>query len=342
MNLRVANAGQGQEGRSSLLVGGDGACGINCSYCSLCRDGTASLDAEILAGWLKIGRQTIREIELITAGYPGCADDLCRLAGDFKSGGTKTVAVCLGPGTAREKIDFAVLAAAGVDEVAFSLTAASRNIDQRLRPCPDGCPWWDDCWEMAEAALRVFGAGKVAFNMGLGLGETEQTALLIMQKAERKGIRSRVSPLATRSEPGGKPAVSRGKFLRVLAGLHILSRGLAVVEQMQFGDFGQVIHFGLPADHFLTLITGGEVLDSACGYVDCANFGQPPAAGSGAGSGGDDVLRQICTVDWEEAWMTQRKLHQIDERDFDDEEIEAENGSVYAMIAELGKTSFPK
>jgi len=213
MNLRVANSNQKHESRSFLLIDGERVCGVGCSYWGLRRDGTAALNADGLAGWLKSGRQPEREIELITAGYPGCAGELYRLAGDFKRGGIKVVAVCFGPGTGKEEIDFATLAAAGVDEVAFSLIATSRNLDQRLRPCPDGRPnWWDACWGMAEAALRVFGAGRVVFNLGLGLGETEQSALLLMQKADRLGIRSRVGPLSDCSGPYNKPAVSRGKL----------------------------------------------------------------------------------------------------------------------------------
>jgi len=98
----------------------------------------------------------------------------------------------------------------------------------------------------------------------------------------------------------------------------------------------------LAPERFIALITGGEASASAYDYVDCTKFGQPPASEADVDGGGDEILRQLCAVDWEEAWTTQRKFHQIDELDFDDEEIEAENGSVYAMIAELGKTGFPK
>jgi hypothetical protein len=343
MNLRVANINRRHESRSFLMTSGDRDCGAGCFYCGLRLNGAAALEARDLAGWLRSGRQPKWEIELITAGYPGCTGELCRLVGDFKRGGVKTVAVCFGPGAGKEEVDFAALASAGVDEIAFSLTATSRNMDKGLRPCRDGCPdWWDACWGMAEAALGVFGTSRVAFNLGLGLGETEQSVLQFMQKADRLGIRSRVSPLSVCPGPHNKPVVSRGKFLRVLAGLHVLSRKLAVVEQMQFGDFGQVIHFGLAPERFRALVAGGEAFDSAYCYVDCANFGQPPASEAGMDGGGDEMLSQLCTVDWEEAWTTQRKFHQIDELDFDDEEIEAESGSVYAMIAELGRNGFPK
>lgn len=331
MNLWVANA-QEQECRSILITGGDEGCGAGCSYCGVRREGAAALDEAGLAGWLASG-QPVREIGLVTAGYPGCGANLCRLALEAKRGGAETVTVSLGPGAGRKDIDFAALAAAGVAEVSFSLAAAVRCQEERLPPCPAGRPdGWDACREMAGAALETFGAGKVAVSVWLGPGDTEQSALLLLQKASRLGVRARISPLA---------AVSRGRLLRVLAGLHILVRNLAAAEEIEFGDFGQVINFGLAPDRFVAMVTGGEIPFSAYLGRDCANFGQPPAFVPGTADGGD-ILRQLCEVDWEEAWMTQRRLYKLDELAFDDEEIEAESGSVYAMIAAMGKAGLPK
>ncbi|WP_338833253.1 hypothetical protein MHLNE_22130 [Moorella humiferrea] len=321
----------------AMLLRKDATCQNACDYCSNSLEKTRFLAIEDLQDWTA-GE---RGINIVTYPYPGVIEDVCSLTGKIVDCGGGPIVVTLGPGALKDISELRLLKQAGVAGVCFSLISATKNLDASVRHGNrSGLSWWDECWRLTEAAVELWGKDRVGLTLSVGLGETEQQILATMQKAKDMGVLPYVSPL----EATAKVKVSLGKFYRILVGRYLIINQMSSCSQMQFGDFGQVIHFGIPKERFIEIVASGKPLEQTGLWLDCSNFGRLEEMSGWFLKGVPDkgevptLIGQICKMDWREAWITQRRVFELEGEDFDEDEIEAGNGSIYKLIAELGRT----
>jgi len=159
-----------------------------------------------------------------------------------------------------------------------------------------------------------------------------------VQAAHLLGVRPLVRPLRPNPDLKFTP-VSQGKIYRILAARSLIQSGLSSAEQMQFNEYGQVIHYGVAVERLESVMRGGVAGEDLLDCVDCENFcrqrewaawlealepaGEPLAA----------RMRRLCDINWEEAWSNSGRVFRLGKFAFNEAEIEAEAGSPYAMIA---------
>ncbi|MDN5345377.1 MAG: lipoyl synthase [Clostridia bacterium] len=321
-----------------LLVDGGGACKAACKYCPDPTVQGRPLAEADLGEWA-VGTRGVQGINIIARPYPEVAADLYCLVQKLVVNNPALVIVTLGPGAPIDTWGLQHLKEAGATGVCFSLVAVTRSLDASTRPGRGGRQWWDTCWELVDTAISLWGPGKVGLTLGLGLGETEQQVMATIQQVRDRGAVSYIYPLMTTAEI----KVSTGKLYRVLLARHLITTGQATSNQMQYDDFGQVIHFGVPRDRFYEIMQEAKPFSLDNLWLDCCSMGWQAELAAGlfpAQPGAEmvpELIRRVCSVDWREAWLTRTRVFELEGVDFDEDEIEAENGSIYKMIAELGR-----
>lgn len=323
----------------AAMIISESGCGGGCGYCPDPLRLTAPIEQSI-EQWVRNLRAAGQPVNIIILSGSKAVADACCLVEKLVAAGTGSVMVTLGPGALATSPELISLKQAGASGVCFSLATCTQQLDAVSRPSSDkGSSWWRRCWQLAGEAVGLFGQENVGISLSLGLGETEAQALASVQKARDMGIHAYISPLVT----AGRARVSRGKFYRVQVGRYLIDRRLTANNQMQFGDFGQVIHFGVDTAKFVDILAHENPLSSDYLWLDCTDLEilynladwcrqEPPGEANVAG-----LIQQLCQVDWREAWLNQRRVFEVEGVNFDDEEIEAETGSIYKLIAELGR-----
>ncbi|MEA4901589.1 hypothetical protein [Desulfitobacterium sp.] len=325
--------------RLSLLIHSEIKCTIGCRYCSISIEDTKPFSLREVFAFLKKSRGEIREIHIITLIYNNAFKDLCSCIEQLRTGTHLPIIVSINPWLVTHNEELKILKSIGINQVSFSLIASTRNIETSIRPDQDSVPWWDICWKVASSATPIFGYGNVILDLGLGIGETEQQALAAIQKAKALGVLVSISPLPMEGKLDVFK-VSAGKLFRILVGQYLLEKNFVTLEQMQFDNFGQVIHFGILPGKLIETLNSPNSLDRRVSF-NCSNlvpqeklqwfFDQRDTVY------GPDLVKQLCSIDWAEAWITQRRVIELENIRFNEDEIEGGNGSIYKMIAEIGE-----
>jgi biotin synthase-related radical SAM superfamily protein len=321
-----------------IMLCGKQGCQAGCRCCSDHLNNMVQKHLNEIAGLVESFKERIEEINIIALPHSELLSDLGSLIQSLDAGGDRPITVTLSPFSASDPDQLRKLKSMGVMRVCFSLIGMTKNIEMAMQPGRFyDWSWWDTCWSMAEAAVRIFGGSNAALHLGLGLGETEQQALATVQKAGDLGIMTYISPVLARNNPHILK-VSKGKFYRVMVARYLLAQGIITLDKMKFNDFGQVIHFGIAPDKLVEILSKAEVPAVQDLWYDCSNltfFHEINAWFSGSADF-PKFLQQLCSIDWVEAWTNQRRVFGLEGVELDDEEIEAENGSIYKMIAESG------
>ena len=334
MELCVSPEDNGS-GPKILLAGGQEACEAECLYCQGC--GTVRPLAEgQLRPWVLA--EPRRPVNVLWTGRGQTADSLAGLVSQMTSWGAGDVRLTAGPGSALRSQDLAMLRQAGVSILGLAQIAVWPELDASLRLGGRSQGWWEAVWKLLPEACRLFGPGNVRVHLALGPGETEEQAIRAVQSVANLGAVPLLRPLRPNSRLKFVP-VSQGKVYRILAARGLISQGLSSAEQMQFNEFGQVIHYGLPVEGLEAFVQGGVVDETLADCLDCENFsrqrdwtawledleaeGEPLAA----------RMRRLCDIDWQEAWASRNCVFKLENVTFSDAEIENETESPYALIA---------
>ncbi|TAK35745.1 MAG: radical SAM protein [Chloroflexota bacterium] len=157
---------------------------------------------------------------------------------------------------------------AGVDKLGVAVDAATPDLFDRLRGKGVGGPHrWDRYWETVKEGVDVFGRFEVGIHLMVGLGETEEESLRTIQRAYDMGALSHLfsffpengSAMKDRAQP---PV---GTYRRVQLARHMINKGMAVADDMKFGQDGKLVDFGV-ADAVVNLAVEGGLafMTSGC------------------------------------------------------------------------------
>lgn len=246
-----------------------------------------------------------------------------------------------------ERID-QILQETDRSRIYFTLLSVTKRIDQALwqNRLENRC-WWNTCFELLSSAVSYYGKENVGVHICLGLGETEEQIVQLIQSLKDQGVVTLVSPCISieafhtivRDYPILK--VSRGKFYRTLVANYVIEKGLSRLEQFTFNEFGQVIGFGISLDTLLKSAEWEEVFDPGnerSAKWAIGSFKQEFIKHLPLRSEWEDssiLMKEIFRMNWVEAWGTQNRMYTLEGIAFDEDEIEEEGNSFYKMVAEL-------
>lgn len=160
------------------------------------------------------------------------------------------------------------LAEAGAERIGIAIDCATPELFDALRGRGAGGPHrWEVYRRGVLDAVSVLGEGKVGVHLIVGLGETEEEAVRLIQWAHDAGAETHL--FSFYPEPGslleGWARPSLGQYRRVQLARYLIDAGYACVEDFEFNELGQIVGFGAPSSLLEELVRSGEpFMTSGC------------------------------------------------------------------------------
>jgi len=148
----------------------------------------------------------------------------------------------------------------GADIFTVALDAATPEVFDRTRGKGVQSPHkWSKYWEILEDAREIYGPQKFGAHIIVGMGETEQEVLELVQRLVDMGGHSHM--FCFFPEQGSLmdhlPATPRDQWRRVQLARYLIDYRGVRVQHMRFDDQGRVTDYGLPAGELAGIIDEG-------------------------------------------------------------------------------------
>ena len=271
----------------NLLLTYPEGCRANCAYCGLARHREADRDYAdrnfIRVDWPAVPMEDLVDIvardgenstfhrmciSMIT--HPNSDMDTVEVLKkwtDRISADQIPVSILSNP-TTMKRSDVKSLKDLGADIFTVALDAATPELFDRTRGKGVSSPHtWAKYWEVLNDAKDIFGAQKFGAHIIVGMGETENEVLSLVQQLVDMGGHSHM--FCFFPEKGSLmdhlPATPRDQWRRVQLARYLIDYVGVRVEQMTFDDKGRVRDFGLPNGELDNIIdTGIAFRTSGC------------------------------------------------------------------------------
>ncbi len=263
----------------NLLLTYPEGCRANCAYCGLARHREAERDFAdrnfIRVDWPAVPTDQVIEIvssegentpfhrmciSMIT--HPRSEDDtftVLKKWTDKITPETVPVSILSNP-TTMTRNDVEKLSDFGADIFTVALDAATPELFDRTRGKGVQSPHnWKKYWEILLDARDVFGDQKFGAHIIVGMGETEEQVLRLVQELVDLGGHSHM--FCFFPENGSLmdhlPATPRDQWRRVQVGRYLIDYYDVNVAHMKFDEEGRVVDFGLPQAELDAVIDSG-------------------------------------------------------------------------------------
>jgi biotin synthase-related radical SAM superfamily protein len=266
----------------NLLVHYPEGCSANCAYCGLARKrpGTYEEKSFIHVEWpiysmdeiidaVNHARPYVRRtcISMITNGkcLRHTLDMTKRLTAETKL----PVSLLISP-TLLKKDDILGMKEAGADKIGIAVDLATPELFEKFRgKGVSGPHHWEKYWEIISAGLEIFGHPNVGAHLMVGMGETEQEMVAIMQRLWDMGVVNHLfsffaeegSTLAERPQPPWPT------YLRVQLARYLIEEESVRMEDMAFDENGHIVNFGLD------LVRLKEIIDQGVPFMTTGCLG---------------------------------------------------------------------
>jgi biotin synthase-related radical SAM superfamily protein len=264
-----------------LMTYTTGKCTANCGFCPQARNSHSKAELLSRVSWppfptnrvLKgienaYTNRRIRRVCIQALNYPEVFTHLVVLAKAIKQHGTIPVSVSCQPLNSQ---DLQQLAEAGVDRIGIALDAATEKLFSEIKGLSAGGPYtWESQFRQLRKALEVFGKGNVSTHLIVGLGETENDAISLIQRCVDMGVLPALfafTPVrGTTLEKKPQPLIE--SYRRVQLARYLIVNGSARSEDMRFDGAGCLTDYGVEKETLKWIVeTGKPFLTSGC--PDC-------------------------------------------------------------------------
>ena len=271
----------------NLLLTYPEGCRANCAYCGLARHREADRDYAdrnfIRVDWPAVPMEDLVDI-VVRDGENSTFHRMCISMITHPNSDLDTVKVLkkwtdripadqipvsiLSNPTTMKRSDVKLLKDLGADIFTVALDAATPELFDRTRGKGVNSPHsWAKYWEVLNDAKDIFGEQKFGAHIIVGMGETENEVLSLVQQLVDMGGHSHM--FCFFPEKGSLmdhlPATPRDQWRRVQLARYLIDYAGVRVEQMAFDDKGRVRDFGLPNGELDNIIdTGIAFRTSGC------------------------------------------------------------------------------
>ena len=273
----------------NLLLSYDSGCAGNCGYCGLShvRKGEYSDKSFIRVGWPsytmddiidainrsddKVGRVCISMITNIRS-----IEDTIFITRKLRERIEQPVSLLITP-TILTKDDLIRFRKAGADKIGVAVDCARPDLFDAIRgKGVNGPHHWERYWQCLEDAMEVFGEMNVGAHLIVGLGETEQEMISVIQRVHDMGGWTHLFSFFPEQDSAlaDHPQPPIGQYRRVQLARHLIDGNIASLDTFTFNDQGKLTSFGLPKERLTGIIaTGKPFMTSGCpdrgGEVAC-------------------------------------------------------------------------
>ena len=282
----------------NLLMTYEEGCSANCAYCGLQRVREGSYDSKsfIRVPWPVVSldeiiarsrerREEVKRICLSMITHGKVVEDARIILERLHEGLPWVPLSLLCNPTLLSRKDLEKYRAIPVDRLGIAVDGATEKIfDQYRGKGARGPHRWEGYWRLFDDALEVFGPDRVGMHLIVGLGETEEEMIRLMDRIRGAGGSTHLfcffPESGSRLEDRPQPPV--GQYRRVQLARYLIDQGIATFNDFAFNAAGQLLSFGLPPARLEEIIglgipfmTGGcpdEAGHAVCTrpYGDCA------------------------------------------------------------------------
>jgi biotin synthase len=250
-----------------LLTYTENGCVANCAFCLQARESNGRADMLSRVTWpafpaedvtFRIGQASqegmIERVCVQALNYRHVAKDILGLVKDIRKYSNVPVSVSCQPLTREDMIKFAQ---AGVSRFSIALDASTRDLFEKVKGSANRGPYvWEEHVKALKEAVMVFGRNSVTTHLIVGLGETEEELVRMIQWCMDNGIHPSLfafTPVAgTKLEDHPTPPI--GSYRRVQLAQHLITRSIATYKDMRFEE-GRLVDTGI-SERELDMIVG--------------------------------------------------------------------------------------
>jgi biotin synthase-related radical SAM superfamily protein len=274
-----------------LMTYKTGKCTANCLFCPQAR--TSRSKAELLSrvSWPVFAaknvlpkienasaKQKIRRVCIQSLNYPEAFTHLTALVTALKHCINVPISVSCQPLNIE---NIRSLAEAGVDRIGIALDAATEKLFSEVKGSRTRSPYtWESQFKRLREALKVFGRGKVGTHLIIGLGETENEAVSLIQRCVDMGISPALfafTPIrGTPLERKPQPLIE--KYRRIQLARYLITNGHARSEDMHFDSCGCLTNYAVEKETLTWIVeTGKPFLTSGCPNCNRPFYNEKPS-----------------------------------------------------------------
>jgi len=219
----------------------------------------------------------IKRICIQALNYPTVFDDVLNLVSEIKSVASLPLSVSCQPFGEEEMKSLAEM---GVDRIGIPLDAATKDIFDKIKGSLANGPYtWAKHQEALKIAVKIFGRGKVSTHLIVGLGETENDMVKMIQWCADNSIYPSLfsfTPVpGTALEDGSQPSLDH--YRRIQVAHYLVTNGKTRYENMTFNNDGRLIDFGVSKYELVQVIRSGKAfLTSGCPSCNRPYYNERP------------------------------------------------------------------
>lgn len=273
----------------NLLVHYPEGCTANCAYCGLARNRPGAYKEksfihvewpihsmnEIIAAVNRAPHYVKRTcISMITTGR--CRPDILEMTRRMKQETRLPVSLLISP-TLLNKQDLHAMKEAGADKIGVALDLATPELFDRYRGSGVSGPHtWDRYWRLLSQGVAVFQRGNVGAHLMIGMGETEQQMVTLMDTLWKMGVDNHLFSFFAEkgSALGDRPQPPWPSYLRIQLARYLIEEGLSDVKKIRYDAEGRIREFGIERGMLDRVVGSGlPFMTSGClgpdGQVAC-------------------------------------------------------------------------
>ncbi|MBI5446147.1 MAG: radical SAM protein [Deltaproteobacteria bacterium] len=260
----------------NLLLTYRSGCSGRCSYCGL----AASRLPEGGRTFIRVGWPTyplddvlarartaagVRRVCVSMVTHARAFRDCLEVVGRVRDETGRPVSALIAPTLVRSAERLRELREAGADCVGVAVDLATEELFDRHRGAGVGGPHrWEQYWRTVEDAVQVFGRVKVSVHLIVGIGETEQEMVGTISRAWKLGATPHLFSFFPESGSllEDRPQPPAAQYRRLQLARHLIVGGAARMEEMSFGNEGELRAFGVDPRPYLR--EGSVFMTSGC------------------------------------------------------------------------------
>lgn len=173
------------------------------------------------------------------------------------------------------------LAEAGAERIGIAIDAATEKLFNQVKGAKVNGPYtWENQFKQLREAIEVFGRGKVSTHIIIGLGETENEAISLIQRCFDMGVSPALfafTPVrGTKLETKPQPPVE--SYRQIQLARYLIVNGHARSENMHFNSAGCLTDYGAEEEILEWIVeTGKPFLTSGCPNCNRPFYNEKPS-----------------------------------------------------------------
>jgi biotin synthase-related radical SAM superfamily protein len=268
-----------------------GKCTANCGFCPQARSSRSKAELLSRVTWpafptssvlqklaISVEQGKMARVCIQALNYPDVIAHLTALVKAVRQHAKVPVSVSCQPLNSGK---MRCLAEAGADRIGIAIDAATEKLFSQVKGASaDGPYTWESQFRQLQEAVEVFGKGKISTHLIIGLGETENDAVSLIQRCVDMGVSPALfafTPVrGTALEKKPQPLIE--VYRRIQLARYLIVNGHARSEDMRFDGVGCLTDYGVDEETLTWIVeTGNPFLTSGCPNCNRPFYNEKPS-----------------------------------------------------------------